>query len=1199
MRQHHDNAIADEKGPITMQSLRRLKARKREIALHARAITATQEKSPAPATASSKSLGVQLKAQQLDISQLRKEREELTNRLKTIEATVQQVHGQADVPKEIQTLWTRVDSIEAFSLGTELPSLRTEIEEPKPSLNSLANLPNLEQQVLQLKPLLDRVRNLETSLGCRISTLEKQAEQLNSLSARVNELAEAPSKCADEVQTTLSKKITALQNDFLHLKRDKELHMIEITKLQNCMNAQPKAVPEQRIKELVLQEVATKSDAAKKFIRNEYKVAEQELTQRITSTQQSLSKLQTQVSMFQIFKETYEKQNITAQFTDLQNKILDADSNNTKTYAKIERLQDRYERFKNNEYSDFKEQTKDDIRDLQRTYDDLYKDLYKKLSKELSDDLYKDIKKDIKEKLFEDVYTDLYNDLLKKLQEKVLDTTAFRTQIEEATKKLTRNVDHLLKDTDIFDSVSNLSRRVDELESKEDAVEKIAQKPKFVKVGTRVPPSSPSSNDNSATDNFPNIPNQRMTRLEADLNELRQAVSEVKDLAGKVRAMDGRLGNVEVASEGLSRLEEQVAEHASLGPTLTELYDRLSNSIQALQRTQSTRTAIVQASVSGETAPDDLQGLNTSFNSLADVVEKLDDALATAERNISNHTAAIQVLENKVPELFKNQFDPFKTEFEERLGALNGKLEQYQLTIAGMSKEVLELHAKYHQATTGHAQQALLDSISTDMAALRTDLVAVQSTLGTKANTEALNTQLNAFSFALDNLESRYENITTEELHQRMVQWFVQTYPSASSISNMSRDVPQMLQDINQLKQSYGQISWIQSHMSNVQELCRNAIQIQQLVKDMPQLQQIVRYSSQLQELVHSPRESPEILAKIEQAYSGVQTAMIKADRAVGRMNEQAEKLTAIDNCVSGLENSIRVLNFSSSSFVKNAALTDLTHRLQSGLEKVREELIASIEESHTKSDNGTWGLRTSSDDRVEELRTHFNRLIEESRTICDGKISEFQSTINAKIDKVEESRKNSDGKTQALETRLDNEVKEFGASINADMKDLLTRIGADKKESLAKIDDNKMELIVKIGNDKKELLTKLGLDKKELLTRIDLDRGTRIKAEDVLRRSINEVKHDVDKKIPHIRELLDTLRREFDSTNTRFIEPNEAYLGSLGSLFVIVFQLQTLFESLNQSDRSSPLEFKWFCNVKDSLERHLNGEGSKKPSSA
>ena len=161
------------------------------------------------------------------------------------------------------------------------------------------------------------------------------------------------------------------------------------------------------------------------------------------------------------------------------------------------------------------------------------------------------------------------------------------------------------------------------------------------------------------------------------------------------------------------------------------------------------------------------------------------------------------------------------------------------------------------------------------------------------------------------------------------------------------------------------------------------------------------------------------------------------------------------------------------------------------------------------------------------------------------------------------------------------------------------TSVNADKKKWLTKIDDNKTELLTKVGNDKKELLTKLGLDKKELLTRIDLERGTRIKVEDGLRRLINDVKHDVDQKIPHIQELLATLRREFDSTNTRLIEPNEAYLGSLGSLFVIVFQLQTLFESLNQSDRSSPLQFEWFCNIKDFLERHLNGEGSKKPSSA
>ncbi|EFQ96160.1 hypothetical protein PTT_02670 [Pyrenophora teres f. teres 0-1] len=102
-RQHQDEAT----GPIALQALRRLKARKKEIASHARAAVARQEESPAPATSTSKSHEVQLKVHQFDIAQLKKEREELTNRLKKIEASVQQLDRQGDDSTEVQTLKNR------------------------------------------------------------------------------------------------------------------------------------------------------------------------------------------------------------------------------------------------------------------------------------------------------------------------------------------------------------------------------------------------------------------------------------------------------------------------------------------------------------------------------------------------------------------------------------------------------------------------------------------------------------------------------------------------------------------------------------------------------------------------------------------------------------------------------------------------------------------------------------------------------------------------------------------------------------------------------------------------------------------------------------------------------------------------------------------------------------------------------------
>ncbi|KAE8825610.1 hypothetical protein PTNB73_08607 [Pyrenophora teres f. teres] len=1244
-RQHQDEAT----GPIALQALRRLKARKKEIASHARAAVARQEESPAPATSTSKSHEVQLKVHQFDIAQLKKEREELTNRLKKIEASVQQLDRQGDDSTEVQTLKNRVNSIEAFSLGTELPSLRTGIEELKPSLNSIANLSNLEQQVLQLRPVLDKIDNLnKDSLVSRLSSLEKQTEQLKPLSERVDQLANASLPGSNKDQHAMKQTIASLKND-------SHAQTTQITKLENLISALSKSVTEQNIKDLVLQEVVTKTDDAKRIIRNEYKTDEEELKKTIKSTQLSLAEIQTQVGTFGSFKETMEKQNITAQLKDLQNRILNADSNNDKTFAKIEKLNDRYDRFK--------KRTDDDIEHLDK--------YCKNLREKLHEDLYADLKRDLQDKLIDELYDELYDNVLKKISDKDID---FRKTTEDAIKKLTRNVDRLLNDTtSIFDSVNKLTGRVDELENKEDAVEKITRKPKFTKVGTRMVPSSPSSNDNSVGENSPN---QRITQLEADVNDFRQALDKVKDFTADAAAINGRLEKVEATSEGLSKLEQQVAEHESLRSSLTALDARFTDSIQPLQRAQSTRSAIVQPHSSGpslvpeETAnnvtPDTTNQLNASLNGLIDEMERIDGELNNALMAIDAQGTRVRLMESTVPDLFRKQFDPFKTKVEGQIGTLDDKLEQCHQDMVSMRQEMQALQVHPQQTTFGYAQQAQLDSMVTETSALKSNLSDLQLALGTKVDNTTHNTHMKALNFAFSNLEARYDNITTDELYKRIVRWFVQTYPDTSDLLNTSRRISQMLQDIDQLKHSHAQVAWVQSCANDIQGLCRNATQLQQLVKDMPQLQLIASRSSQLQELVESPRQSAEMLTKIEEAYTNAQDAFYKVEQCLERIDEQDKKSADFESRISGLQSSIRVLTSNTESLVKPTALNDLTTTLQERLDQVKGELTAGMQKLCKSSDDKIQDLRVSSQElrkRSDVVMADFQSKLdgfEGTRSMSDSRIQElekFQSKLN---DKIDAAQKDSDEKIKGLSTRLYNEAKEMHANVDTIKDELLNKIKSDKKESVTNIDDTKTELLEKINvdlvakmdNEKKDsiircddirtkllatlddrvkellttinanqeeslttaernkndlvakidrneehLLDKMVTEKREVGARMQMDQSKREKAEDGLRKLINDAKDDANQNVTDVRESLATLRTKFDAINT-LVEPNTTFIGSLGNLYVVVVQLQQLFESLNQNTGVAPLEFNWAFYLANILsEPKPNGASSRKPS--
>ncbi|KAI1532827.1 Myosin-tail-1 multi-domain protein [Pyrenophora tritici-repentis] len=1282
-RQHQDEAT----GPITMQALRRLKARKKDIASHASAAVATQEDSPAPAASTPKSIELQLKVHQLEIGHLKKEREGLINRLKKIEASVQQHDTQADVSTEVQTLKNRMNSIEAFSLGTELPSLRTGIEELKPSLNSIANLSNLEQQV---KPVLDKIDDFKSSLGSRISDLEKQTEQLKPLSDKVDQLANPSLQGGGNKDQTAMNKVKKDLTTFLERKINAQT--IQITKLESSINALPKPASEQHIKELVLQEVMTKTDEARKIFQRDCKAVEEELKQVMNDTQQSLSEVRTQVGTFQTFKETTERQNITARFEDLQNRLLDAVSNNDKTFAKIEKLNDRYDHFK--------ARTDDGLEHLNK--------YCKNLRKELHDNLYEYLKKYLQDKLMEKLYDDIYDNVLKSLSKK---DNEFRATTEDAIKKLTRNVDHLLNDTSIFDSVKKLTSRVDELENKDDAVEKIARKSKFNKVGTRIQvPSSPSSNDNSMAETSSSNPNQRITQLETDLDNLRQAFDKVKGFAADVTAINGRLEKAEATLEGLSKLEQQVAEHESLRSSITALDARFTDSIQALQQAQSTRPTIIQPQISGPSSipdgaatnasPGALDQFNASLNGLLNEMERIDDEVNNALMAINTQGTKIESVGNIVPDLFKKQFDPFKTKVEDLISTLDGRLEQYHQNMVSMRQEMLSLQAQPQQTTFGHAQQAQLNSIITETSALKRNLSALESALETKVDGTTHDSHITALNFAFHNLETRYDNITTDELYKRITRWFVQTYPDTSDLLNMSRRISQMLQDIEQLKHSHGQIAWVQASASDIQGLCRNATQLQQLAKDMPQLQQIASNSSQLRELVESPRQPSDMLAKIDVAYNNAQSAFCKAEEGLGRMDEQGKMLANLESRIEGLQSSIRVLTSSTASLVKPEALNDLTTTLQKRLQQVKSELTAGMQELRKSSDDKIQDICVSSQGNVEELRKRNDSQAAELRT-TDGKIAEFQSKLNrfegartvsdiriqelekyqSKLnDKIDDSQRDSEKKIETLRTRLFDEANEMHANLDAVKEELLTTIGADKKESLAKIDDtgtelpekvntdlvakigvqkkvlmskiddlvtkvdnekkdaitrsedvrtkllatlddrvkallttinaskeeslttaegNKNELLAKIEILRKDLLTKIATEKKQVGANLQRDQSKRERAEDDLRKLINDAKDDANQNVTRVRESLATLQTELDAMTT-LVEPNRAFLGSLGSLYVVVVQLQQLFESLNQNTGVAPLEFNWAYYLANLLpDAKPNGTGSRKPSLA
>jgi hypothetical protein len=240
----------------------------------------------------------------------------------------------------------------------------------------------------------------------------------------------------------------------------------------------------------------------------------------------------------------------------------------------------------------------------------------------------------------------------------------------------------------------------------------------------------------------------------------------------------------------------------------------------------------------------------------------------------------------------------------------------------GLRQHVSNSRTQTSQSGYGDVQQAQLSSIAADAIALKTELARLQDSLraeiaardralSTKADAHTTEKQMDAFNFALNTLESRYENITTDDLYQRMVHWFVQMYPSNAT---MLRNYERIQQDVNQLKTLEPQISWIQIQSKELSTLIHNA----------PQLQGLINIAPQIQAIVEAPIEWPQALVMIDQACFDAKTAVTKAEEAGVKVGQQTEKVESIRSALSGLQTSFHNLNSKASPFAKAEMLSKL-----------------------------------------------------------------------------------------------------------------------------------------------------------------------------------------------------------------------------------------------------------------------------------
>tara|TARA_R110002003_G_scaffold2429_2_gene24294 strand:+ start:2838 stop:5237 length:2400 start_codon:yes stop_codon:yes gene_type:complete len=409
--------------------------------------------------------------------------------------------------------------------------------------------------------------------------------------------------------------------------------------------------------------------------------------------------------------------------------------------------------------------------------------------------------------------------------------------IQSEQSKLSNELTRLIAGQDETSKEAKaLAARVEKLEKKANA-----PGPGFIKVGNTV-----ANSPNNATSGLPDALKQ-FGQLNKDVKELRQSLEGVQSSGTNMVEINQRFELVSQSSQKNGAATEQ---NTKAVEDLQKHLDQVATDVKQVQ---------------GE------------MEKMSGVLEDLDKGLTANEKMVHDHDARIKVVHEEVPALFRTYFDPFKQKIEQQL-------EQLGQAVNDSVQQVEDL--KHLRQEVDQVQSMLKNEQAVRDQAIR----LVKHEITQKAELATTNEQMERFSLAFRNLQEQYNNITTDDLHGRMVQWFLQNYPN--STANSLQQLSLLQQDVQRLQALSAQVSWIQTQSQNLADLLTNA-------------------------------------PKLDEACKGASDAIAKAGVIETKVQEQRKLLESVQGAVDGLQQSFHNLNSATSPFVKVQAILDIERRFE------------------------------------------------------------------------------------------------------------------------------------------------------------------------------------------------------------------------------------------------------------------------------
>ncbi|KAF3034883.1 hypothetical protein E8E12_003366 [Didymella heteroderae] len=404
-----------------------------------------------------------------------------------------------------------------------------------------------------------------------------------------------------------------------------------------------------------------------------------------------------------------------------------------------------------------------------------------------------------------------------------------------------------------------------------------------------------------------------------------------------------------------------------------------------------------------------LGGLSTRCDQLHDDMKEVNEDIEDCQNKMGR-------LIKSITEIFEETFDPFKKSVEERLMEHASNLTQTHETLISLQGKFKESQKECPAATFSAPQLELIQNmvqgsneVKQDLSRLR-DSVHMESEqrnaaiedlkqqLAIKQDATASNNAIDAVRHSLRTLTNQYENITTDDLHQKMVHWFMQNYGHASA--NLLQHVPAIQHELKQLRNFTDVVTRIPNSAQTLSTLTQLEPQLRNLAQLGPQLKSLAQLGPQLTALAQSPPSiegSHPPSAKTSESLESMKTSVAKA-------HQQYESLAKV---VSTLQTSVHSLTSNKTPFAKAESLTALEKLIAT----LRVELKASIDEGLLQN-RKEFETKPS---KEHDQRWHAEESIKKLVWDCSKKVNE---EVSEREKAEREMLSNSDEKFKELEMR-------------------------------------------------------------------------------------------------------------------------------------------------------------------------------------